>query len=167
MRLAALLAIAAIVTSLIGNARAGGAEVFGSRCAICHQPDARGLPGIYPPLADSIGADVRVKQGRAYLIEIVLNGMSGPIEAKGTTYNGLMPPFGSLSDDEIAETLNYLLNKYNLGMLPKKFAPITAADVRQARAARRSPTDLARERKTVQQSVVDGNVKGVANEAVR
>ncbi len=125
------------------------------------------MPGIYPPLADSIGAYVRVKQGRAYLIEIVLNGMSGPIEAKGTTYNGLMPPFGSLSDDEIAGTLNYLLNKYNLGMLPKEFAPITAAEVRQARASHPSATDLARERKSVQQSMVERNSKGVANEAVR
>jgi mono/diheme cytochrome c family protein len=167
LRLGALLAIIAIVTSYIGTARADGAEIFGARCALCHQSDARGLPGIYPPLADSVGAYVAVRQGRKYLVEIVLNGMSGPIDAKGTTYNGLMTPFASLSDDEIAATLNYLLNKYNSGMLPKEFEPITPDEVRHARSAHPSATDLARERKLIRESIVEENRKGVAKETVR
>jgi len=93
---------------------------------------------MYPPLADSIGNELRLKHGREYLIEVVLNGMAGAIEVNDTTYVGLMPEFASLSDDEIAAALNQVLTKFNAAELPKDFAPITAAEVHAARA-KKSP----------------------------
>jgi len=101
---------------------------------------------MYPPLADSIGYDVRLEHGRDYLMHVVINGMSRPIEVKGTTYYGLMPQFSQLTDAEIATALNEVLTRFNAPEIPKDFAPITAAEVKRARAAPRSQAALARER---------------------
>jgi hypothetical protein len=108
---------------------------------------------MYPPLADSIGNELRLKRGRQYLIEVVLNGMAGSIEVNGTTYAGLMPEFASLSDDEIAATLNHVLTKFNAGELPKDFTPITAAEVHVARARKIPAAKMPDERKSVMEEL--------------
>ena len=95
MRRGFALALVAAFTTLIGSAHAADENSFNARCATCHQQNAQGLPGMYPPLADSIGNELRLKRGREYLIEVVLNGMAGSIEVNGTTYVGLMPEFAS------------------------------------------------------------------------
>ena len=139
----------AAFTTLIGSAQATDENSFNARCATCHQQNAQGLPGMYPPLADSIGNELRLKRGREYLIEVVLNGMAGSIEVNGTTYVGLMPEFASLSDDEIAATLNQVLTKFNAGELPKDFAPITAGEVHAARVRKIPATKMPEERKSL------------------
>ena len=143
------LALAAAFTTLIGSAQAADENSFNARCATCHQQNAQGLPGMYPPLADSIGNELRLKRGREYLIEVVLNGMAGSIVVNGTTYVGLMPQFASLSDDEIAATLNQVLTKFNAVELPKDFAPFSAAEVHAARARKISAAKMADERKSL------------------
>jgi mono/diheme cytochrome c family protein len=144
-----VLALVAAFTTLTGRAHAADENTFNARCATCHQQNAQGLPGMYPPLADSIGNELRLKRGREYLIEVVLNGMAGSIEVNGTTYVGLMPEFASLSDGEIAATLNQVLTKFNAGELPKDFAPITAAEVHAARARKIPATKMPDERKSL------------------
>ena len=108
---------------------------------------------MYPPLADSIGNELRLKRGREYLIEVVLNGMAGAIEVNGTTYVGLMPEFASLSDDEIAATLNQVLTKFNAGELPKDFTPITAGEVHAARARKIPAAKMPNERKSLMEEL--------------
>ena len=139
----------AAFTTWIGSAHAADENSFNARCATCHQQNAQGLPGMYPPLADSIGNELRLKHGRQYLIEVVLNGMAGSIEVNGTTYVGLMPEFASLNDDEIAATLNHVLTKFNAGELPKDFTPITAAEVHIERARKIPAARMPRERKSL------------------
>jgi cytochrome c5 len=147
------LALVVAFTAWIGVARATDENSFNTRCATCHQQNAQGLPGMYPPLADSIGNELRLKRGRQYLIEVVLNGMAGSIEVNGTTYAGLMPEFASLSDDEIAATLNHVLTKFNAGELPKDFTPITAAEVHVARARKIPAAKMPDERKSVMEEL--------------
>ncbi len=122
------------------------ASVFATRCAVCHQPDGRGVPGVYPPLADTVGAYVRIPSGRRYLMRVVLNGMAGTIVSHKTIYDGLMPSFGTLSDTVLAATLNHVLLGLNRKLLPAGFKPITASEVRGARADRLSAAAMARER---------------------
>jgi mono/diheme cytochrome c family protein len=148
-RFAVALALAAIAISRAADASAAEPDVFAARCVICHQNSAQGVAGMYPPLADSIGNDVHFKDGRDYLIHVVIGGMSGPIEVKGTSYNGLMPQFSQLSDAEIATVLNEALTRFNAAELPRDFAPITADEVRRARARPLPPAALARERMTL------------------
>lgn len=121
-------------------------EVFTDRCVICHQAQGQGVAGMYPPIADSIGNYVRVKDGRQYLVHVLLNGLSGPLDVKGATYNGLMPQFASLSDEDIAEALNEVLERFNSSQLPADFQPITPDEVRAGRAITVTPAQLKNER---------------------
>ncbi len=87
-----------------------GKRVFTQICSACHQGNAMGLPGAFPPLAmsDYLNSDPH----RA--ISIVLHGLSGHITVNNTGYESQMPAFGpQLSDDEIAGVLTYVLNSFN------------------------------------------------------
>jgi len=82
-----------------------GGRLFRVNCESCHQSDGRGVTGQYPPLAGSSWVN-----GEPYRLKrILLNGLEGPIEVEGTTYNGNMPVFGDrLNDSRIAALLTYI-----------------------------------------------------------
>jgi mono/diheme cytochrome c family protein len=95
-------------------------------CLTCHQADARGLPGIYPPLAGSdwIAGDARP------LIRTLLHGLSGPIQVNGQAYGTLpMPPMG-LDDRQLADVLSYVRASFG-----NQAAPVTPEQVAVERAA--------------------------------
>lgn len=103
---------------------AQGMHLFNTVCALCHQPDAKGLPGKFPPLADSdfLNAD----KDRA--IKILLHGRQGDITVNGKTYNNSMPMF-PLNDDDIAAALSYVYSSFgNSGKT------VTPAEVKALRA---------------------------------
>jgi nitrite reductase (NO-forming) len=88
---------------------AKGKQVYMSLCFACHQPDGKGLPGVFPPLANSdyLHAD----HERA--IRIVLKGLNGPVTVNGQTLNSSMPPQEAvLTDHQIADVLTYVLNTW-------------------------------------------------------
>jgi mono/diheme cytochrome c family protein len=113
--------------------RADGRDIFTTHCVICHQAKAQGVPGLYPPLADSIGNFVAIPAGRSYLIHVVSFGMTGAISVHGQSYNGLMQQWSQLKDEDIAEVLNYILTSFNSNLLPKDFSPFTADEVKKYR----------------------------------
>jgi nitrite reductase (NO-forming) len=86
-----------------------GKNVFGSLCASCHQANAQGLPGAFPPLAksDFLMAD------KQRAIGVVLNGLSGPVTVNGTSFNNMMPPQAHLTDAEIAGVLTYVRSHFD------------------------------------------------------
>lgn len=85
-----------------------GRESYQAYCQSCHQKDGSGLEGVFPPLA---GSDYLMDdRGRA--IEIVLGGLSGPIEVNGVTYDAVMPHLNYLENPEIASILSYVLNAW-------------------------------------------------------
>jgi mono/diheme cytochrome c family protein len=136
-KLVRLFVIVAVVGALMigmGSADAATGAVFVSNCAVCHQPNAHGVPGVYPPLADQVGKYVHLKEGRAYLIKVLSFGMTGKFESNGSTYDGYMPSWPQLSDMQIAEALNEVLTMFNERLLPKDFAPLTAVEVAKYRA---------------------------------
>lgn len=63
------------------------------------------------------------------MIELVLNGFSGPLQVNGETYNGTMPPMGHLKDEEIAEILSYVRSSWG-----NSAATVSAAEVAAVRA---------------------------------
>jgi mono/diheme cytochrome c family protein len=153
LRIAIVVAMLALALAMVGCSKNSSApfppasgEIFTERCVICHQANGQGVAGMYPPLAGSIGYYVGEKGGRQYLVHVLLNGLSGPLEVKAATYNGLMPQFANLSDADIAEALNEVLERFNSSELPKDFQPITPAEVRADRAVTESPTQLKVER---------------------
>jgi nitrite reductase (NO-forming) len=111
----------------VGDQMADGKRVFSQICSACHQGNAMGLPGAFPPLAmsDYLNSDPK----RA--ISIVLHGLSGKITVNSTGYESVMPALGpQLSDDEIANVLTYVLNNFN-----NKGGTIKASEVKAVRAA--------------------------------
>ncbi len=83
-----------------------------------------GIPSTFPPLAKS---DYLMKdQKRA--IRTVLHGLSGEITVNGDTYNMAMPGYDSLSDQEVADVLNYIQNSWG-----NKAKPVTPAQVKAER----------------------------------
>jgi len=129
----------ALLAATTGIVHAGGREIFQTNCIICHQEDAQGLPGMYPPLADSIGHYVAIPAGRAYLVHVVSFGLNGRISVHRVTYDGVMYPWPQLSDEDVADVLNYVLTTFNAKLLPKTFKPLTAHQVTKYRAG---PTAL-------------------------
>jgi hypothetical protein len=113
---------------------------------VCHQASGEGVPGIYPPINGTIGKYVKLPLGRTFLVHLLLFGMSGEINSKGTIYEGLMPPVNDFSDQELAEAINYVLRKLNSHELPSGFKSITAAEFKAARASSLSPDDVLHER---------------------
>ena len=109
-----------------------GKQVYSTTCAACHQVTGEGTAGVFPPLAGSewvTGDDAKV-------VRILLNGVTGPIEVAGETYNGMMPPWGgTLKDADIAAVLTYVRSAWG-----NKAAPVTAAKVASIRAATSSRT---------------------------
>jgi len=101
-----------------------GATIYKSLCATCHGIDGKGLPS---KVAPSLVGSQRVRnQDKNIPIQILLHGLSGPIEDQ--TYPDMMPPMGANDDEWIASVLSYVRNEF------APAAPIRPADVKAARA---------------------------------
>ncbi len=161
MKIGLVLAVALAALPIArGAAHASGKEIFDSHCAICHQTNGAGVPGAYPPLADSVGAYVRVAPGRAYLVHVVSFGMTGAIPAHGQSYDGVMQSWAQFSDAQIVEILNYVLTTFNRKLLPADFKPFTAAEVAKLRAHRESFDQVHKERARLLESLGGADAAG-------
>ncbi len=111
-----------------------GGVLYKGTCSVCHQQDGEGLAGVFPPLANSdyLMADTR----RA--IEVVLNGLTGPVTVNGSDFNSVMPPMSQLNDDEIANILTFALNSWG-----NEDGEISSDDVAAVRAATERPKGAA------------------------
>jgi mono/diheme cytochrome c family protein len=111
-----------------------GQMLYERRCQTCHQASGQGVPGVFPPL---IGSEWETGQPETP-VRIVLNGLQGPIEVAGSTYNGFMPAWrDQLSDSEIAAVVTFIRqwNTNDAGPVP----PELVAQLRAATAARPGP----------------------------
>lgn len=89
------------------NKIAAGKLVYQKVCQACHQPDGKGLPKAFPPLAQSdyLVADIPRAIGG------VANGLTGEITVNGEKYNLVMPK-ADLTDEEIADAFTYVLHTF-------------------------------------------------------
>ena len=85
---------------------ADGEEIYIDFCMQCHMTNGEGVPGAFPPLANS-----------DYLLDIEKTiyalkfGLKGPITVNGKAYNSVMASQG-LDDEEIADVMNYILRNW-------------------------------------------------------
>lgn len=105
-----------------------GKATYEANCAACHQPDGKGVPKAFPPLAgsDFLNAD----HNRA--ASIVANGLSGKVTVNGETFDSVMPAV-ALNDQQIANVVTYVLNSFG-----NKGGQLTAADVAKAKQTKPS-----------------------------
>lgn len=113
---------------------AAGKALYNGTCSVCHQNNGAGLPAVFPPLtgSDYLLADTT----RA--IEVVLNGLSGPVTVNDEVYDSVMPPMSQLNDDEIANILTYVLNSWG-----NKNGVVTPTQVAEVRARTKRPAGAA------------------------
>ena len=113
------------------KAASAGENIYEMACLPCHQPEGKGLPGVYPPLA---GSDW-VSGDKTRLIRVVLHGLTGPVTVAGRDFGGTaasvpMPAMGGLTDEQIADVLTYVREKFGA-----KSPPVASGEVRTIRAA--------------------------------
>ena len=92
----------------IAAASKRGAAVYAASCAACHQPDGTGMRDLAPPLGDP--AWLGKPDGE--LAGILLEGLSGPIHVDGERWDLVMPPWRHLSDQELADVLTHVLDRF-------------------------------------------------------
>lgn len=84
-----------------------GKDLYADFCITCHMENGEGVPQVFPPLAKSD----YLMENREASIRGVKYGQSGEIVVNGITYNNMMMPLG-LTDDEVADVMNYILNSW-------------------------------------------------------
>lgn len=84
-----------------------GKAVYEDFCVTCHLPDGKGVEGVFPPLS---GSDFLLNK-REESLRAIKFGQQGEITVNGKTYNSIMAPMG-LSDEEVADVMNYILNSW-------------------------------------------------------
>jgi mono/diheme cytochrome c family protein len=114
-------------TSLQGKSKQmlNGKKVYDLYCQACHQADGNGVPRLNPPLAGT----VYVTGSKTRLIDIVLNGLTDPIEINGEEYNNPMAAHSFLTDQQIADVLTYIRNSFG-----NKAGAVSVAEVKKQRA---------------------------------
>lgn len=113
-----------------------GKRLFTANCVACHQATGQGIPGQFPPLVGSEWVLGNDWHGDNHLIRILLHGLQGPIQVKGANYNGAMPAWKQLTDDQIAAILTYIRNEWG-----NSAPPISAEQVAKIRAETSSQTE--------------------------
>jgi len=118
--------VAQATTAAPDEETVSGASVYSARCANCHQGNGEGVPNAFPPLNGT-----RWVEDKGQIIRILLHGMQGPVDVRGSTYNGNMPAWGSvLSDKEIAAVITHVRQNWE-----NDFPDVTAEEVAAVRGA--------------------------------
>ncbi|MGI4871643.1 MAG: c-type cytochrome [Janthinobacterium lividum] len=102
-----------------------GQVVYKNVCLTCHQADGYGVPNLNPPLTKT----EYVLGDKTRLAYIVLAGLNEPLEIDGNSYHQAMPAQAYLTDQQVADVLTYVRNKFG-----NKASAVQAAEVKAVRA---------------------------------
>ena len=103
-----------------------GQKTYNLNCVVCHQSTGLGVAGQFPPLA---GSEWVTSEGAARIIRAVLNGLSGPIDVKGQSFNNAMLSWKpNLNDEQIACVLTYVRSEWG-----NKAPPVSPEEVAKLR----------------------------------
>jgi mono/diheme cytochrome c family protein len=111
-----MLVVGALLAS-VAPAMADPRSDYLMHCAGCHLADAGGKPPYVPSLAGPLGRIAASPEGRDYLARV-----PGAAQAP-------------ISDDRLAAVLNWLLLEFNGDTLPKRFRPLSGAEVAKSRSS--------------------------------
>jgi mono/diheme cytochrome c family protein len=104
-----------------------GEKLYVTNCASCHQATGLGVAGAFPPLADSPW----VAGNEERLLKIIIAGLAGELDYKGTKYNAAMPNIGAgLKDAQVAHIATYVRQAWG-----NAAGPVTDAKVAEVRKA--------------------------------
>lgn len=110
-----------------------GKRLYTQNCVVCHQSTGLGVAGQFPPLVGSEWVNSDSKHGDNHLVMLMLNGLQGPMQVMGASYNNAMPQWKQLSDDQIAAILTYIRSDW--GNKGDAIDPAFVATIRKEQAA--------------------------------
>ena len=84
-------------------------------CRGCHLADGAGVPPEVPSLRNTLGPLAASSEGRNYLVRV-----PAVLQSR-------------LSNEKLAEVLNWVLTEFNAETLPRDFEPLTTEEVAAAR----------------------------------
>lgn len=84
-------------------------------CSGCHLPGGEGAPPNVPTMHNELGRMMSVPAMRAYLVRVPGSAQS------------------NLSDTELTEVVNWMLQEFNAATLPADFEPLSTEEVSSAR----------------------------------
>lgn len=123
----AALALALVAAPLAAFA----AGPYDANCKMCHQTNGAGLANQFPRLSGRAADMARTPEGRSYLVEVALYGMTGRIDVDDKPLSGVMPGFARLDDATLAAILNQVT-----GFGGGKAKAFTPAEVKAGRATK-------------------------------
>lgn len=110
------IALALVVFAWPASSFAASARInYLLHCSGCHLPGGEGAPPNVPTMHAELGRMMSVPEMRAYLVRVPGSAQS------------------SLSDSELAEVVNWMLQEFNTATLPPDFEPLSANEVATAR----------------------------------
>jgi mono/diheme cytochrome c family protein len=113
-----------------------GEKAFKGFCYTCHGTDGKGTPAGESLIAPSFHNNPRVIGNTALLVNLVLNGMQGPIDGVNYT-GGMMPSIASNGDEYVANVLTYIRNDFG-----NSASMITAKDVAAIKQMNNASTSM-------------------------
>ena len=122
---------ALFLTALPAQAGSRGEGLYMQYCVVCHQPNGKGVPGFFPPLADNPLVTSEAPEKIQEYLERIIFGYHGGLVVKGQVYSGTMPPigyYGRINDSELLDLVNYLRTAWG-----HTARPITAVELATAR----------------------------------
>lgn len=107
---------------------------YTANCSGCHGAQGQGVPGAFPPLANNPRA-----QDEAYVLKVIKEGLKGPLEVAGQTYNGQMPPMPQVNDADAKAIAQYLIALGTAAQptpaaKPTQATPVAMGDAAKGRA---------------------------------
>lgn len=103
------ISVTKIQQSPLQKSIADGKEIYADFCMQCHLATGKGDGVNFPPLD---GSDWLKKKNND-IIHVIKYGQSGEIVVNNKKYNNTMPPSVGLSDQEIADVMNYIMNSWS------------------------------------------------------
>jgi mono/diheme cytochrome c family protein len=136
-RLAAwVLAVTSLVLAAGGlHAEPRGEELYLQHCAVCHQPNGKGIPGFFPPLAGNPHVTAEDSEAVQEHLGRIIFGYHGGLIIDHQMYSGRMPPIGyhgRMNDSELLDLINYQRSAWG-----NYARPVTFSELAEARAAGR------------------------------
>lgn len=93
-------------TKVLKTSMERGSVLYKASCTGCHGATGEGIAGVFPPLAKADYVANTIKT-----IKAVKFGVEGPIKVNNVEYNNMMPP-ANLTDQEVADVVNYIKNMW-------------------------------------------------------
>jgi mono/diheme cytochrome c family protein len=126
-----VLAVAGLMLASGGlHAEPRGEVLYLQHCAVCHQPDGKGIPGFFPPLAGNKHVTTEDPDELQVHLGRIIFGYHGGLIINHQMYSGRMPPIGyhgRMNDSELLDLINYQRSAWGNDARPVSFQELAKA----------------------------------------